>query len=71
MVLVFKTNVRNRRQSGDLRQLLLRLDAVERCSFDLQDRDRVLRVQGKLSLSARNIEQLLWESGYVCAELPD
>jgi hypothetical protein len=71
VILVFKTNVASKRKSAGLQQLLLKVEDVERCNFDLEDRDRILRVLGREKLCPRKIEEILGGSGFLCEELPD
>ncbi|MXV15693.1 hypothetical protein [Hufsiella ginkgonis] len=70
MILVFKTNVKNRRQVQKVQQLLFPLSSVTRWNFDLEDCDRVLRVIAN-DIPPRYIEELLTTAGIYCRELED
>jgi len=72
MVEVFKTNVQARRHA---RRLLTRIHATfqeYRASFDLEDCDRILRVECRGGLiSPACLIQLLREAGFHAEVLPD
>ena len=66
---VFKTNVDKPRKA---RQLVTKLGAhFPQCkiNFDLQDCDKILRVQGK-EIRPEKIAELLGQHGYHCEILP-
>lgn len=70
-VLVFKTSVSS--QSGIDRVKHLLNDLLhenERWNFDLEDCDRILRVEA-FHVEASKIEEQLTKAGFLCAELPD
>jgi hypothetical protein len=69
---VFQTNVSNRRTAAALlRQLRAQFPAC-RINFDLEDCDRILRVQSPAGPpDAGAITALLQTNGYVCTILPD
>ena len=70
-VLVFKTSVTS--QSGIDRVKHLLNDLLhenERWNFDLEDCDRILRVEA-FHIQASKIEEQLKQAGFMCAELPD
>jgi copper chaperone len=69
-VLVFKTNLRWKK---DLRQVTPALNnqpGILRWNVDQQDVDCVLRIETNQLLS-QDIVQLISNSGYTCEELPD
>ncbi|QCR22120.1 hypothetical protein [Pontibacter sp. SGAir0037] len=68
MVEVFKTNVRNRGQSRKLVALLLTHFPASRINFDLQDCDKILRIEG-VDFDAEKVIVLLQEAGYSCTIL--
>jgi hypothetical protein len=47
MIEVFKTNVEEAKDAGTIVQLLLQQFPGSRINFDLQDCDKILRVEGK------------------------
>ncbi|HVX50667.1 MAG TPA: hypothetical protein VHB48_10945 [Chitinophagaceae bacterium] len=67
-VLVFKTNVENNKQVSTLLPVLKTLQGILRWNVDLQDIDKVLRIEA-ISLSPRMIESALQQAGYFCKEL--
>ena len=68
-VLVFKTSVLGRSQVRRLGPLLNRLmDPKGRWNFDLEDRDKILRVETQ-RLGASSIAGLLHKNGFLCEEL--
>jgi hypothetical protein len=68
MIEVFKTNVENPEQSQTLLRRLLAQFPQCRINFDLEDCDRVLRVEGE-NFAAGNVIRLVNEHGYLCEEL--
>ena len=68
-VLVFKTSVLGRSQVKRLGPLLNQLmDREGRWNFDLEDRDKILRVETQ-RLGASSIAGLLRTQGFLCEEL--
>ena len=70
MIEVFRTNVQDTGQSGDLLKKLESDLPGGRLNFDLEDRDRILRVECE-DFSAQTVIQLLNENGYWCEVLED
>lgn len=68
MIYIFKTSVKTKRQVVRLRPVLDKLLQSVRWSFDLDDCDKVLRVDGSHNISATVIKALN-EKGYDCEEL--
>jgi len=69
-ILVFKTDIIDRRQVNMVELQLNKLQGIIRWNVDLHDRDSILRVVSD-DLSPRLIEQQVFEAGHYCAELPD
>jgi hypothetical protein len=70
-VLVFKTSVSTASGVNRVQQLLNDLmHENEHWNFDLEDCDRILRVESFV-LKARDIEDQLKKAGFLCVELPD
>lgn len=68
---VFRTTVVRRAATGLLRHLRTHFPAW-RITFDLQDTDRILRVQTfQGSIDAARVAQLLHAHGFCCEPLPD
>jgi hypothetical protein len=68
MVEVFKTNVRRRSQAKSLLALLRQYFPDSRINFDLDDCDKILRVQGE-GCCPTKIAQLFTENGFECCLL--
>jgi len=69
-ILVFRTNIKNKKQVAKVSELMYDLDDILRWNVDLHDRDKVLRIETH-QLSPRQVETLLNEAGYLCEELED
>ncbi|MGZ3764802.1 MAG: hypothetical protein ACXVB0_18310 [Mucilaginibacter sp.] len=65
MVEVFKTNVRQRRQAKLLLGILEKRFPLFRINFDLEDCDKILRVEGE-NIQREKIAKLVTENGYQC-----
>jgi hypothetical protein len=65
MVEVFRTNVRQKRQAKVLLNVLSRQFPLFRINFDLDDCDKILRVEGE-NISQEKITELIAENGYQC-----
>jgi hypothetical protein len=65
MVEVFKTNVRGKRQARVLLDILSDRFPLFRINFDLEDCDRILRVEGD-NVCQEKIAELVTGSGYLC-----
>jgi len=68
MVEVFKTNIRENSMAKQLATKLLVHFPHCKINFDLQDCDKILRVEGKLIRSEKIIE-VIHTSGYECQVL--
>ena len=68
MIEIFKTNVEDVSQSKLLLQKLSRHFPNHKINFDLDDWDKILRVQGK-DISVEKIIQLLNKENYQCKVL--
>lgn len=69
-VLVFKTNVRTKTMIRQLAPEMEGMEGVVRWNVDLQDIDKVLRVEG-LGITVNAIVDRLIKAGYCCEELPE
>jgi hypothetical protein len=65
MVEVFKTNVQRKGEAKMLLLKLIQLLPKNKINFDLNDCDKILRVQGK-DFSVEKIIQLLKKESYHC-----
>lgn len=68
-ILVFKTNVLNKRQANTIGKLLKNINIME-WNIDLQDIDKVLRIETHTT-SAKHIEDIITNAGFKCQELTD
>ncbi len=69
-ILVFKTNVEDKKHVRRLFKLFRTLQGIMRWNVDLHDNDKVLRVE-TVAISPRTIESALQQAGYFCKELDD
>ena len=69
-ILVFKTSVTQQEQVSKVKSLLTSIPNVKRWNFDLEDRDRILRVIAD-QVSPRHVETILQTAGFTCQELED
>lgn len=67
-VLVFRTNVNNKRKVSRIRPLLTSVAAIKQWNFDLEDCDYVLRIE-TTGLNTRYVEALLQNAGFDCSEM--
>ena len=68
-VLVFKTSVDNPQDVRAVEPLLNKLlDKTERWTFDLDDCDKVLRIEAE-SVQANSVIENLGRAGVLCSEL--
>ena len=65
MIEVFKTNVHETSQAAELVALLLQHFPGSKINFDLNDCDKVLRVEGESFLPGKVIT-LVKENGFIC-----
>jgi hypothetical protein len=68
MIEVFKTNVENAGDANNIVQMLLQHFPGNRINFDLQDCDKILRVEGK-DFCTDKVMMLLKENGFRCTVL--
>ena len=65
MVEVFQTNVQEKWQAEELVGLLQQHFPYSKINFDLQDCDKILRVDGRY-VEPEKVMQLVKENGFVC-----
>lgn len=65
MVEVFKTNVHESAEANDLVRLLIQHFPGSRVNFDLEDCDRVLRIEGG-NIAAAKVMMLVNANGFIC-----
>ncbi len=69
-VLVFKTNVKFKKDQKRIERILNENRQILRWNMDRDDRDKVLRIECGLLPPAAIID-LITQAGYCCEELPD
>lgn len=69
MIKVFKTDVQHVNSAKNIIDDLLAKYPCFRITFDLEDEDKVMRVEGAF-FEKQNIVQCLKNQGYSCVELP-
>ena len=68
MIEVFKTNVEHSEQTAKLITVLTKQFSTFTVNFDLDDRDKILRVKGK-EITPEKIITVLNSNGYKCSVL--
>lgn len=68
VVEVFKTNVKRERDANMLSCLLVEKYPEIKVSFDLEDCDKVLRIEG-VDIDAKYVIALMLSNGFYCCEL--
>ena len=68
MIEVFKTDVRKLREAKNLVNILVEHFPGSKINFDLDDCDKVLRVEGS-NLRIEKVMTLVMEKGFLCAVL--
>lgn len=68
-ILIFKTNVTCQKQVEQLQALLHENWAISKWNFDLEDCDKILRIEASAEIS-EEIIKLLHSKGFDCQELP-
>ncbi|HYF32031.1 MAG TPA: hypothetical protein VD993_13000 [Chitinophagaceae bacterium] len=67
-ILVFKTNIRYKKQLPVITPHLHSIPGVQRWNIDMHDRDKILRIQS-VGVSPGTIEHAIRQAGYHCEEL--
>ena len=68
MVEVFKTNVPEIKIAGKIIDNLLTFIPARRINFDLDDCDKILRIEGE-AINTERVIQLVRKNGYDCEQL--
>jgi hypothetical protein len=68
MVEIFRTNVKRKRQAKTVMDILSKQFPLFHINFDLEDCDRVLRIEGE-NICHHTIRELMAENGYRCEVL--
>lgn len=70
MVYVFKTSVDTPKAIRQLKNQLNKLLKTALWNFDLEDCDKILRIETETNIK-EEVVKLLQEKGFICEELPD
>ena len=68
MVEVFKTNIQGKRTASKIKMELLELFPDCKINFDLEDCDRILRIESAVDIG-KEIERAISKHGFICEEL--
>ena len=68
-VLVFKTNLRYKKQVSALSAQMSNVPGIVRWNVDLDDIDKILRIEAWEACCARKVEDAMVQAGYFCEEL--
>ncbi len=68
MIEVFTTNVEHEQQAGILCNILVNICPTCKINFDLEDCDKILRIEG-VDFDADNVVRVLHVNGYSCSIL--
>ena len=69
-ILVFKTNIRYRKQINEIRRHIETVPRIIKWNVDFHDIDKVLRIES-FDLHPEIVESLVQKAGYYCEELKD
>ncbi len=69
-IYVFKTSVKTKKDVRQLKSLLNELLKQAKWNFDLEDCDKILRIDSQTEIS-QPVIKLLQNIGFDCEELPD
>jgi hypothetical protein len=69
MIYVFKTSVKTRKAVRQLRPQLASLLQGTQWNFDLEDCDKILRIDSQTEVT-EIVSKLLHGKGFICEELP-
>ena len=70
MVTIFKTNVYNSKDENYLLEnILCQKYPNHKINFDLEDCDKILRIEGRENLNTDDVVALLDNCGFYCEEL--
>jgi len=69
-VLILKTNIRYKKQVKTVAPLLDGQDNISRWNIDLNDIDKVLRIESD-DMELTEVVQIIKEAGFHCEELTD
>ena len=67
-ILIFKTDVSSKKKVSMIAPLLTSFPAIRGWNFDLDDCDKILRIEAS-GLNPTSVERLLLKAGFNCQEL--
>ena len=67
-IFVFRTNIKNKKQASALKQLFKDREPVLAFNVDLNDHDKVLRVEAS-GINSQDIISEIEQLGFICEEL--
>jgi len=68
MVRVFTTNIKHPTEAGFLVKVILATYPHHRVNFDLEDCDKILRIEG-YDFNSDSVVNILKKNGYECSEI--
>ena len=68
---ILKTDIRNKRQLNQVRPIFQKSNHISRWSIDLDDVDKVLKVETKADAHEAEMIELLRSQGINCEALPE
>ncbi|MBV7267969.1 hypothetical protein [Winogradskyella luteola] len=66
---IFKTNIKTKLELNSIKVLLNSNSSILNWSIDLEDIDKVLRVESQKNLSEKDVINLIKSGGFHCEEL--
>lgn len=68
---ILKTNIKNKRKASSIAPILENMNTVLDWNIDLQDIDKVLRIEAKETVKESEIINLIRTQGFYCETLND
>jgi hypothetical protein len=70
-LLIFKTNIKSKRKVSSLKPYFNTLSSIINWTVDVQDIDKVLRIEALESLKEQDVIYLMKTQGFYCETLND
>ncbi|MCB0481572.1 MAG: hypothetical protein KDC83_09075 [Flavobacteriales bacterium] len=70
-VLILKTNIESKQRAKTLAIVFDKHESISSWSIDLDDVDKVLRIEASPTLSESDVQQLMASKGYFCEDLAE
>ena len=71
MIQVFKTDVSDKKDAEEIFKMLQNVSPDYKINFDLDDCDKILRIESNENIDIENVICKIMESGYQVEILPD